>query len=91
MIITTQTGSIYELDKDNKQVRRLAGKSKPTMRQAKDGEWQTYHDILMPAIGMSLFIMWDKHDKCTITSPIRTVSNDEVDNDDFDIGFGDVA
>lgn len=86
MKITTLTGSIYEIDLDNKKVRRIFGNHPPSMRQAKDGMWQTYHGISTPTIGLSLLILWDNGGKCTQTSNVK-----EIEYDDNDIGWGDVA
>ncbi len=60
MIIHTETGSIYEVDRKNKRVRRMTGKDNPTPRMGKDGEWRSYTDIQPdpPEAGGRLLIVW---------------------------------
>ena len=38
--------SMYELDVENKQIRRLTGSRPPTFSQGEDGEYKTYLEIL---------------------------------------------
>jgi hypothetical protein len=61
MIVRTETGSIYEVDRKNKRVRRLTGEKNPTPRMGKDGEWKTYHDIQPdpPELDVPLLIVWE--------------------------------
>lgn len=60
MIIRTRN-SIYEIDFDNKRVRRLTGTAAPTPRQKADGEYRDYLSIAPnpPIVGESLLIIWD--------------------------------
>lgn len=68
----TETGSYYELDTENRRVRRLLGNEPGTARQAPDGEWQTYHAINNIRLGCSVLFIWDEFGKATVTSPVRT-------------------
>lgn len=61
MKFTTASGSTYEVDKDNKQVRRLNGKNDPTPRQGQDGQWRKYADISV-VVGDSAMIFWNRSD-----------------------------
>jgi hypothetical protein len=59
---TTQSGSKYEVDTDNKRIRRLTGKNEPTRRQGVDGNWRNY-DTIVPeliTIGEQVAIFWTK-------------------------------
>lgn len=58
----TETGSIYEIDEANKQVRRISGQHAPTHRQGEDGCWRTYYSItnLLAWVGGRVLIVWDQ-------------------------------
>jgi hypothetical protein len=74
--VKTESGSIYEIDEENKQVRRLTGTANPTLRQGADGEWRKYANLIYN-LDNSMLIVW-KYDivdektiaRSTITSPI---------------------
>ena len=55
---TTETGSRYEVDAENKQIRRLSGANAATKRQGKDGDWKKYENISSIEIGKSVIIDW---------------------------------
>ena len=57
-VITTQSGSMYQVDEDNKRVRRLVGNGSPTIRIGKDGDWRSYQEITNPKVGECLIIVW---------------------------------
>lgn len=57
MKFTTASGSVYEVNTDSKQIRRLNGVKDPTPRQGPDGQWRTYKDLLL-AKGESALIVW---------------------------------
>ena len=57
-ILTTQSGSVYELDLDNKRIRRMVGKHDATERQGKDGEWKRFAGVSTPRLGEALLIIW---------------------------------
>ena len=59
MIITTLSGSRYEID--GTRIRRLSGKNDPTPRIGKDGAWKEFLSIRpeIPQIGSPLMILWD--------------------------------
>jgi hypothetical protein len=58
MKFTTVSGSIYEVNTDSKQVRRLNGVKDPTPRQGPDGQWRAYSDITPVKVGSSVAIFW---------------------------------
>jgi hypothetical protein len=60
MKFTTETGSVYEINTDSKQIRRLNGKLDPTPRMGKAGEWRTYHSTYPDPIevGSQVIIVW---------------------------------
>lgn len=65
----TETGSMYEINTETKQVRRLNGTADPTPRQGKDGEWRKYEYISKPSVGMPVLIMWGSDVKLLPGSP----------------------
>jgi hypothetical protein len=80
MRFITKSGSTYEVNETDKQVRRLNGENDPTPRQGKDGEWKPYDTILSGIeIGRSVMIVWTSDIQpppvegslpTTITSPV---------------------
>lgn len=61
MVLRTESGSIYEVDRKNRRVRRLTGERNPTPKVGKDGEWKAYADIQPnpPEVGVPLLIVWE--------------------------------
>jgi len=59
-LITTDSGSVYELDEDQKRIRRLSGAKPPTPRQGSDGEWRQYEglDRVGPEGAQRLMVIW---------------------------------
>ncbi len=67
----TATGSIYEVDEANKQIRRMHGTHPPRSRQGVDGEWKQYEELHKYLNG--LLIVWEVIDgvsKSTLTSQL---------------------
>lgn len=77
MIFYTISGSIYELDINNKQIRRMEGKEDPTPRQGTGGEWKKFTTCSEVLVGQSLLIHWE-NEKATVTSVIATILSDNV-------------
>jgi hypothetical protein len=81
MRFETQSGSIYEVDENNKKVRRVAGKFAGTPRVGNDGNWKPYKEITSPiAVGEPVIIVWSVnhlqdsvHFPTTITSIVSAV------------------
>lgn len=72
MIFETQN-SVYELDQDQKNIRRLSGKENPTPRQGSDGQWKAIKSIVPLKVGLQSMIVWgfgEDHIKTTMTSPL---------------------
>jgi hypothetical protein len=59
MKFTTESGSTYEVDLENKRVRRLAGAKSPTERQGKDGDWRTFVGISPIRSGLPVLFIWN--------------------------------
>lgn len=79
MIFYTESGSTYELDRSNNQIRRLNGTEDPTPRQGKDGEWKKFSACTEVQKGYSVIIEWDNVQnpgKCTVTSPVKDILTD---------------
>jgi hypothetical protein len=78
MIFYTISGSIYEIDENRKQIRRLHGNNEPTSRQGKNGNWKKYATISDIAIGKPVIIVWEAltfdRIKTTMTSAVEKVS-----------------
>lgn len=64
--------STYELDRENKRVRRLRGKYDPTRYFGADGEWRDYESCVDPAPGYNFIVHWGG-ERATVTSPVRRV------------------
>jgi hypothetical protein len=60
--------SIYEVDEDNKKVRRASGLNKPTPSFGEDGVWQSYTELYEGPFGM--WVRWGNDGRVTWTSPI---------------------
>lgn len=60
MKFTTVSGSVYEVNTDSKQIRRLKGAEDPTPRQGPDGQWRAYKDLIPNPVkvGSGVVIMW---------------------------------
>jgi hypothetical protein len=55
--IQTESGSIYELDTQNKRIRRVHGRS-PAPSRLPAADWRTYKAIGPVQEGLSLFVAW---------------------------------
>jgi hypothetical protein len=55
---TTISGSCYEVDQENKLIRRLSGRNSPTHRQGKEGEYRKYAGISSIVVGNPVLIKW---------------------------------
>lgn len=78
----TETGSIYEVDRDNKLIRRVVGISSGSKRIGNDGSWKKYIDISELIVGHNAVIQWGSdvelmsyYDDNTIVFPLTTTSN----------------
>lgn len=68
--------SLYEVDRENKRVRRLTSNHDPTPRQGPDGEWTSFEEVVGLQPGVSMVIIWSQEDavpKTTRTSTIQSV------------------
>lgn len=74
MIFYTDSGSIYELDKENNRIRRLEGTENPTPRQGADGEWKVFKHCSEVLEGWGVLIRWEGI-RSTITSPVKTIAS----------------
>lgn len=59
MVFVTSTGSTYEVDLENKRIRRLSGEHDPTPRQGRDGDWRSYLEITPIEVNAPVGIFWD--------------------------------
>jgi len=83
MKFETKTGSLYEIDCDQKLIRRLSGKVGPSSRQGADGEWKKYSHTfpIEPVVGSGIMIIWEDDQSiskncfpATLTSVIVSIS-----------------
>ena len=74
MKFITKSGSVYEINTESKEIRRLNGKNDPTPRQGPDGQWRKYVDIFPDPVevGKSLVIRWGDD-----TKPLPETPTDE--------------
>lgn len=56
MQIHTETGSVYQIDSEKKQIRKIGGT--PTQRQGALGTWKAYEELSNIKIGAPVFIFW---------------------------------
>jgi hypothetical protein len=77
MRFITISGSTYEVDQDNKKIRRLKGKADPTPRQGQDGEWREYINLSPIKIGEAVLIQWaDAHVLTDAAKAFLGIEND---------------
>ena len=74
MIFYTESGSIYELDRTQNQIRRLEGAQDPTPRQGSDGEWKTFEYCSEVREGHPTLIQWEGI-RSTLTSTVKTIAS----------------
>ena len=58
MKFRTESGSTYEVDVENKRVRRLAGTNPATSRQGKDGDWRDFIAATPISVGLPVLFIW---------------------------------
>lgn len=84
MFFTTFSGSVYEVDKEAKRIRRVEGTTTTTRRVGK-GEWRQYYRIDGPEVGLPVVIFWtedidpppvDGAAPATVTSLVQQVFED---------------
>lgn len=56
MYFMTQSGSVYEVDTENKRVRRTAGQVNQKSRI--NGEWLIYRDVTPVKLNQEVIFMW---------------------------------
>lgn len=69
----THSGSTYEVDHDNHQIRRLSGNHPPTARQGSDERWKPYQGISEILTGQCVLVSWEvvgNVARCTLTSEV---------------------
>lgn len=59
MKFETISGSVYEVDLEQKRCRRLIGTKNPQPRQGPDGQWKSFEAILGPEVGENCIFFWD--------------------------------
>ena len=82
MKFTTQSGSVYEVNQTDKQIRRVSGSKKPTLRQGQDGDWKSYSTLSPIKVGQPVVIVWAIVDgtsetvfKTTFTSDVTEIND----------------
>ena len=64
--------SIYEVDEQNKRIRRLEGANDPTPNQGEDGVWREY--FALQSVNGGYLIVWDYGgNRATLTSRVLEV------------------
>jgi hypothetical protein len=71
-VLVLTENSAYEVDQEQKLFRRLAGINSPTQRVGLDGEWTSYHSMVLHE-GKQGRICYDGTGKYTLTSTIREI------------------
>lgn len=71
---STISGSIYQVDEENKRIRRITGKTPPHRTFAPDGKWKPFEEITFIEVGLSACIKWPEAvGGSTITSVVREI------------------
>jgi hypothetical protein len=80
MKFNTRSGSVYQVDTKNKQVRRLVGVFDPTPRQGADGQFRKFVDIVPNPIevGKSVVFVWELEDTPLLKETIEEFGADVV-------------
>lgn len=76
MTFITVSGSLYEVNLDTKQVRRLIGIKDPTPRQGEDGNWREYKEITPITTGHPVVFIWNfliDRAESTMTSIVKEI------------------
>lgn len=71
MIFNTNR-SQYEIDLEQKLIRRISGIRPPTKRQGQDGVWQPYLDASMVSIGSPVYVELREHEGF-LTGTVRSI------------------
>jgi hypothetical protein len=70
-VIFRTENSVYEIDQEQKLVRRLAGLNEPRGHMAADLEWTEYVSLYL-VVGRQAYIHWTDG-KTRVTSPVRDI------------------
>ncbi len=70
--VKTLSGSIYEVDENNKRVRRIFGTNNPTPRQGNDGDWRNYEQLHL-TLGNRMLVIWGQAGNIIQTTSTSTV------------------
>lgn len=57
-VFQTESGSTYELDREQRCLRRIEGMTDPTPRVGKDGDWRLFQDVSAIVEGAHVVIVW---------------------------------
>lgn len=58
----TESGSVYQVDRPLRRIRRVSGKSAATRRfgGTEDGAWRTYVEISDVELGQRVWVSWER-------------------------------
>jgi hypothetical protein len=56
--VRTESGSVYDVDCDGKQIRRVHGRHGPADTQPQDGIWRRFIAIDGPVLGKAMVVYW---------------------------------
>jgi hypothetical protein len=56
--VRTESGSVYDVDHDEKRIRRVHGRHGPTDTQPQDGIWRRFSGLEGPTAGQSMIVYW---------------------------------
>jgi len=75
-VIFTTENSTYEIDHDQRRIRRLHGAYEPTRHFGEDSVWCYYESISSVIRGMRVCIEWDQDGNTTTTSRVVDVAQE---------------
>ena len=58
--VRTESGSVYDVDLEGRQIRRVHGRHGPTDAQPQDGIWRRFAGIEGPEPGRAMVVYWAK-------------------------------
>jgi hypothetical protein len=82
MWFETLSGSVYEVNSEEKKIRRLTGRVSATKRQGQDGEWREYQQAIV-RLNQSVMIVWGSANgvlQTTITNIVKKIYEENPNN-----------
>ncbi len=56
--VQTESGSVYDVDREGMQIRRVHGRHGPSDTQPQDGIWRSFVGLEGPTVGLPMVVYW---------------------------------